>query len=184
MKAEVNKAHIELMCSIPEKEIASAIKEILIEINEEFVPSLSSRESTITKHLINRDSKNCSIDSYLNYVLAQNNLLAFVDAKLVGLMSFRDAHTDLYLGRNCPCSYVSTIGVKSEFRRNGLARCFYKYLMASLPYAMQSPFIATRTWSTNLPHINLLKEMGFDEVSRLKDHRGIGIDTVYYAVHR
>jgi len=42
-------------------------------------------------------------------------------------------------------------------------------------------FICTRTWHTNGAHIHILDTFGFREIARLKDHRGPGLDTVYFA---
>ena len=37
-----------------------------------------------------------------------------------------------------------------------------------------------RTWSTNRAQAHLMPELGFEEVLRLPNDRGCGVDTVYY----
>jgi len=40
--------------------------------------------------------------------------------------------------------------------------------------------IVTRTWSTNISHSNLLHKLSFKEIKHIINHRGNGINTVYY----
>jgi len=40
--------------------------------------------------------------------------------------------------------------------------------------------IFTRTWSTNIAHIKILSKFNFETLCVLKNHRGVGIDTVYF----
>ena len=40
--------------------------------------------------------------------------------------------------------------------------------------------IFTRTWSTNAVHIRILSKFEFETLHVLKDHRGAGIDTIYF----
>lgn len=38
----------------------------------------------------------------------------------------------------------------------------------------------TRTWHTNYAHLKVLDKLGFSEIARLPNHRGPGMDTVYF----
>lgn len=40
--------------------------------------------------------------------------------------------------------------------------------------------IFTRTWATNAAHFRVLEKLGFSQCARLKNHRGEGMDTVYF----
>ncbi|MET8092201.1 GNAT family N-acetyltransferase [Micromonospora sp. NPDC005220] len=161
---------------------APAIAEILTQVDAEFVPPLSSRASTTTKSLTGAPDVpgggRAAPALYLNAVLAQHVILAALNGEVTGLLSFRAGHTEPLLSDWSPCDYVSTIAVLPEARRQGIARGLYAHLFAQT--TSTSPHVATRTWSTNDSHLSLLAELGFRCVANLSDHRGPGIDTVYY----
>jgi ribosomal protein S18 acetylase RimI-like enzyme len=161
---------------------ASAIAEVLTRVDHEFIPPLSSRDSTTTKDLAGGFDVERPVGppvTYLASVLDQHAILALSAGTLVGLISFRTAHSELLLRNWSPCDYVSTVIVLPELRRRGIARGLYAALLGRT--GMRSPYVATRTWSTNHSHLNLLAELGFAQVACLPDHRGPGIATVYYA---
>jgi len=70
---------------------------------------------------------------------------------------------------------------KYAARGRRLTQGMYDHLFNTL-YPHHSIF--TRTWSTNIAHSTILSRMGFSELSRVKDERGAGIDTVYFALIR
>ena len=61
-------------------------------------------------------------------------------------------------------------------RGQGLMKGFYREMIRLFPQC----HIYTRTWSTNMAHIKILQGFGFEELKRIPNHRGQGIDTVYY----
>ena len=75
-----------------------------------------------------------------------------------------------------PNVYIGTILIHEDFRGKKLAESVYTALAAHHP----GHALCTRTWSANDAHITVLKNLGFRELLRQKDHRGPGIDTVYY----
>jgi GNAT superfamily N-acetyltransferase len=118
--------------------------------------------------------------AYFEAVCRQWGLLATDAGRAVGMMSFRPHHFDDALGPFCPATYLSTIAVLPPYRRNGTARCLYEHLIAHSE-SIGDVSVATRTWSTNRGHLTLLAELGFSLTARLVDHRGPGVDTVYFA---
>ncbi len=163
---------------------ATAIAELLTVVDHEFVPPLSSRDSTTTKTLAGGSGTGDGGPAqppvaYLAAVLEQHALLAESAGALIGLMSFRVAHSEPLLADWSPCEYVSTVAVPPAARRQGIARRLYTELLGGT--GASSPYVATRTWSTNHSHLQLLAELGFIEVAHLPDHRGPGIATVYLA---
>jgi ribosomal protein S18 acetylase RimI-like enzyme len=140
------------------------------------------RDSTTTKELAGSVGAEAAVSppvAYLASVLGQHAILALSAGTVVGLISFRAAHSEPLLRDWSPCDYVSTVIVVPELRRRGIARSLYTRLLGRT--GMRSPYVATRTWSTNYIHLNLLVELRFARVAYLPDHRGPGIATVYYA---
>jgi ribosomal protein S18 acetylase RimI-like enzyme len=72
-----------------------------------------------------------------------------------------------------PVPLVSTVIVEKPFRSAGVGRALYQKAIS------ESKELYVRTWNTNTNHMKLLKSLGFQEVYRIKNHRGKGIDTVY-----
>src|SRR5262249_40577326 len=129
---------------------APAIAEILARVDREFVPPLSSRDSTTTKDLAggaDAGRPRRPPVAHLAPVLGQHTILALSAGTVVGLMSFRAAHTEPLLQDWSPCDYVSTVAVLPEARRQGIARRLYAELLGRTTIC--SPYVATRTWSTN-----------------------------------
>ena len=145
--------------------------------DREFVPPLSSRSSTTQSTMTPIESGN-GIRDYFNEMIKQPLLIAMEDGELMGFVSYREDHvTDVIDVSTLPNIYVSTLMVAESARGKGLTKRMYTVLFDEL-YPERSVF--TRTWSTNYAHIRILSAFGFDELLRLKDHRGAGIDTVYY----
>jgi ribosomal protein S18 acetylase RimI-like enzyme len=152
---------------------------------------------------VSRDATSGGFDAYCASVLAQPAVLALGDAPgdereagngngdgdrdgdetgtVVGLLSVRDGYRASTLGDYQPAAYVTTVVVDPAVRRRGIARRLYTTLAEDPPADVASPFLATRTWSTNRGHVTLLTDLGFEAVTRLPDDRSAGVDTVYYA---
>ena len=82
---------------------------------------------------------------------------------------------------NLPNIYLSTLMLKSEARGKHLTQKMYDYLFNNL-YADRSIF--TRTWSTNGAHLRILEKFDFKLIKTIPNDRGVGIDTVYFALKR
>jgi ribosomal protein S18 acetylase RimI-like enzyme len=167
------------------KKIKFQLKCLLLEIDSDFIPTLSSRQSTTqTKLCHNNGTKN--IDFYFNNIINQNIITAQIDEKILGFISYIDNYIAIELPiENSHYDYITTIGVSPEFRGYKIATELYKYMISKAHcnlYSYQT--IVTRTWSSNLSHINLLHKLNFKEIKRIANHRGNNIDTVYYAYSR
>ncbi|RQG91810.1 GNAT family N-acetyltransferase [Natrarchaeobius chitinivorans] len=169
---------------------SEAIKRLLVVVDDEFVPPLSAREGTTQRSGLSDAERETNaevseaIETYHEACLEQHLILCHDDGELAGFMSFRDGYETPELGSFQPSNYVSTIAVDPEFRREGLARRMYGTILSDLPEEITSPYVSTRTWSSNESHLSLLAELGFQEVETIPDDRGDGVDTVYYAVSR
>ena len=162
--------------------IQRAIWNLLTEIDQEFVPPLSFRDSTIAMKFSGEHTQETKGPrAYFEEILTQKIALAKVQKKWAGFLSFRYI-TDLeVLANYLPCNYLTTIGVIPDFRNIGVARSLYRYVLHDLPHELQAPYWATRTWSTNEDHLHLLRSLGFSLAAKIENHRGPGLDTLYYA---
>jgi ribosomal protein S18 acetylase RimI-like enzyme len=160
---------------------AAAIRRLLELADEEFVPPLSARSGTDQRDGLD-DSAGDSLDAYLDAALDHTYILARVEGEVAGVLSFHDGYEIPELEGYLPSNYVSTVIVHPDHRRNGYARGLWNRMLQDLPESRREPFVTTRTWSTNDSHVELLAELGFEEVTRIPDDRGPGIDTVYFGL--
>ena len=169
---------------IDSENIKNQIWEILCECDKEFIPFLSSRESSTQSKLDVLGSDQIKPVSYFNIMIAQNFILAFdnkVD-KVVGFMTFKNNYYCEELESYSPSNYITTICVNKDYRNQGITKGFYRMMLTCLKDELKNPYITTRTWSTNASHIRILEQLNFKITKKLINHRGPNIDTVYYAL--
>lgn len=146
--------------------------QLLCQSDKEFVPPLSCREST-TQTVLHTNEAQALPYTYFKQMQSQMSLIAVEDGRAVGIMSYRYGME----GYGEDCAYISTIIVNKDYRGRGITGKLYQALFEK----ERGRKAVTRTWSTNNAHLHLLEKLGFVLTGRLKDHRGPGIDTVYYA---
>lgn len=152
------------------------IKNFLIMADQEFIPPLSSRGSSTQAELSANGGAN-GITDYFNSMVSQPVLVAVEDGRCLGFMAFKLNHTCEQIGPDTfPNFYASTCVVHPDTRGRGLMRGFYETMIGLFP----DRNLCTRTWHTNYAHLKVLDKLGFAEIARLPDHRGAGIDTVYF----
>ena len=146
---------------------------LLIESDDDFVPPLSKRSSTRDMTFSADCEKSDGISSYYNSMRNGQILAAVYEDKVIGFVAFFEN----YEGGSAPNIYVSTLVVAKSERGKGLTSKMYTYLFSEL---YSDRYVYTRTWSTNIAHTKILQRFGFSEFKRIKDDRGVGIDTVYF----
>ena len=148
--------------------------------DQEFIPPLSQRSSTTQGNLIGGGEN--GIDAYCTEVLRQPILACIEGDMLLGFVSFKENYTpEHYPDTKLPNIYISTLILSPESRGKGLTKKLYTYLFTE---RFPNRSIYTRTWSTNAAHLKILRNFGFSEILCIPNHRGIGIDTVYYGLER
>ena len=164
-------------------EARAALWRILVAVDGEFVPPLSTRTSTTTRALALASGTAAKSEPHAYYeeMLRQENVMVRVDGAWAGFMSVRPQHEDVAIAAWCPCNYISTIGVLPAFRRAGVARRLYRAVIDEMSARSRAEWLVTRTWSTNDAHVALLGKLGFAEILRLANHRGEGLDSIYFA---
>ena len=152
--------------------VVGDVERLLKEADEEFVPPLSLRVSSVQSEF--KSSGPGDVSSYLKALLGQGLVVAKEPSgSVVGFLSFvRDF---LFSGKRWV--YVSTIIVRRVSRGLGVAGNLYRELFSRFPDVP----VLTRTWSGNDVHMKVLKKLGFEEIKRIPGHRGKGIDTIYMA---
>lgn len=160
---------------------APAIRNLLERTDHEFHPPLSHRDGPTQTSDLTPGAAG-SLDEYLQDLLGQPVLLVVEGSNLVGLLAFKPGYETSELAGYTPATYVSTLVVDPDSRRQGLARRLYHALFEGVPADTLDAFVTTRTWSENEGHLALLDELGFERITTLPDDRGDGIDTVYYAI--
>lgn len=156
------------------------MKDILREANNEFVPPIETPPEEMKSEDVRKDGR-YTIDGYVEEALKNRFIMAFKGNKLVGFLEFLHGYTSPHLRGYCPCNYEFTIVVRKGHRREGIGTSMYKESMRGLPEDLKLPYIATRTWSTNIAHIDLLEKLGFVKVKQIDEDRVGGVHTVYFA---
>lgn len=155
---------------------AGDIHALLVQADQEFIPPLSSRGSSTQTDLSQTQSVSQGAKAYYETMAAQPAILAVDETgKCVGFMAFKRDYTCEYVGET-PNLYASTCVVHPSTRGQKLMERFYRKMIELFPQC----HIFTRTWHTNYPHLRVLEKLGFAQIARLKDHRGPGLDTVYF----
>lgn len=156
----------------------SDIIEMLRESDKDFVPPLSARASTLDT-TFGGNTTYGGVLSYYEKMNEQMILAAFEDGELLAFVSYRENFISEIIDEDTlPNIYVSTLVMRHSARGRGLTAIMYDHLFDKC-YPRHS--IYTRTWSTNGAHTKILSRFGFSELKRIKNDRGEGIDTVYYA---
>ena len=149
---------------------------LLEQADKEFIPPLSCRGSTTQVQLTNISAVPAGVMDYYTTMSQQPVILAIADGVCIGFMSFK-INYDCPQAPAFPNLYASTCVVAPEARGQGLMKSFYVKMAELHP----THTIFTRTWHTNHAHIRVLEKLGFTLIARLKDHRGPGLDTVYFS---
>lgn len=145
--------------------------ELICETDKEFVPPLSYREST-TQNNLEEVSENELPVQYFEQVKSQSIILALDENRVIGFISFRKGCKEI---KECDI-YVSTVIVSPQARGKRTAEKMYAELFKN-----NKGITVTRTWNKNHTHIHILDKLGFKLIKEIKNHRGKGIDTVYFS---
>jgi ribosomal protein S18 acetylase RimI-like enzyme len=155
------------------------LDEFLAAVSSDFIPPLDRRTSPTQTSF--EEAAGVTDGAYARALVRQHNILGYAtDRKLVGLLSFQAPLIHPRFLAEDACTYVSTVAVDREHRREGVARELYETLFSlteSLPSLPE--WILLRTWSANTGHLKLLETLGFQLLMQLPDDRGPALDTLY-----
>ena len=154
---------------------AADIHALLVLADKEFIPPLSSRGSSTQQDLTSADPVSDGAKAYYDAMSQQPVVVAVENGRCYGFMAFKKDYICEYYDK-LPNLYASTCVVHPDARGKGLMRGFYQKMIDLFPQCN----IYTRTWHTNASHLRVLDKLGFSLLVQLPNHRGPGMDTVYY----
>jgi len=156
------------------------VTRLLEHVDEEFVPALTSGARSAVSRAPG-EAGATDIQGYVERCLDRPMIGVFDEDRLVGFCSFKRLEDANALSAFTPTNHVEIIAVDESHRGRGLATRMYRTLLSDLPSAWRAPSVSTKTWDTNAAHIAVLENLGFEEVARIPDDRGAGVDTLYFA---
>ena len=161
---------------ITDKKELSDLMELLTMCDNEFVPPLSARNSTIQNTFASSE-KDVVPTQYYENVCSQSAFVALENGHLVAFMSIKENFVceEILLSTH-PNIYITTVIVHPSYRNKGITNSFYRALFRKFIGRK----IFTRTWSTNHSHLRILSSLKFYEHYRKINDRGPGIDTIYF----
>ena len=154
---------------------ADDIQALLALADKEFIPPLSARGSSTQQNFTCTDAVSAGAKAYYRAMSTQPVIVATENGRCYGFMAFKKDYVCEYYCKT-PNLYASTCVVHPDARGKGLMTGFYRTMITLFPQHS----IYTRTWHTNISHLKVLEKLGFSLLTRLPDHRGPGVDTVYY----
>lgn len=155
---------------------AAEVRCLLESCGDGFVPPLSTRTSTHQTDLRSIGEQGTQPGGYFSELWRQPFVLALSEGRVVAFLSYIVDYPVECGGGRLLTTYVTTICVDPGFRRRGIATALYRLLERRA----DSRCLSVRTWSTNVAQMTLLQALGYQELVRIHDDRGRGIDTVYY----
>lgn len=157
------------------------IKNFIDIYDSDFIPPLSSRQTSLDNSFHNTDIDKNDKNNYFESIIKQSFILCVEDEKLIGFMSFKMDYLPECIGdkKEKPLYvYVTTIIIDKNSRGKGIARNLYIELCTH--FYNKKIIISTRTWSHNYGHLSVLNKMGFKRVLTINNDRGEGVNTVYF----
>ena len=158
-----------------------AIFDLLCACDGDFVPPLSQRESSYQKGFSSPLGE-IKPYTYCESIKTQHFTVARDESgKMVAFLTFRPRYTCKELARFGESNYMTTACVYPRHRGHGLVNRLYDVVESGLPEDVRLDYVTTRTWSTNAAQVHSFTKRGYQAAAVLKDDRGAGVDTIYYA---
>ena len=158
-----------------------AIFDLLCACDQDFVPPLSRRTSSFQKGF---DAPLGQDRPYAYFEAMKSQRFAVArdaSGRMVAFLTFRPRYTCPELARFGESNYMTTACVYPEHRGQGLVSRLYDIVEYGLPEDQRTDYVTTRTWSTNAIQVHAFGKRGYGIAAVLKDDRGPGVDTLYYA---
>ncbi|GIP47882.1 hypothetical protein J53TS2_14730 [Paenibacillus sp. J53TS2] len=164
--------------TLTDSALLEGVWDLLYRYDHEFIPPLSAREHTDQSDLTNGSAGTQEPKRYFEELKEQSCWLAEDQERVIGFMSFRPRYVYEDRDDHVDTLYVTTVIVDQAYRGQGITTHLYAEL-ERIAKQRKRPMM-TRTWSTNEGHIRVLNKISMQEIKRIKDGRGPGVDTVYY----
>ena len=168
--------------NLSEKE-KEKVWEILCQCDREFYPPLSARNSSSQKNLSHTGiiaEEQPTV--YYAEMIQQDFILAYEGEDVVGFMTFKQKYECEALTEFGTSLYITTVCVKKERRGHGIMKAMYQTMEQEVAKVCDCNKVSTRTWSLNDAQIHELSRRGYEKLCVLENHRGPGVDTVYFGI--
>ena len=146
---------------------------ILIECDEDFIPSLSSR----------REKGQSQVDKLKIYMEEKKNyphLFVYKDKQLIGFSNFIHKEIIKINYKDVYTNFIDTTCILPDYRNLGIGKNVYAYYENLLPEQYKLSYIARETWSTNYRQIHIYEQLGYKRVAIKLNDRGEDIHTYTY----
>lgn len=160
------------------------IWEILCQCDDEFYPRLSLRDSSSQKDLSGGGTGTAQPVTYFREMVGQDFILAYEEetGTIAGFMTFKRDYICEAMESFGHSFYITTVCVRKELRGRGIMKGLYHCMETEVPQLLGCSRITTRTWSLNQAQLHELAKRGYRQLALLKDHRGPGVDTIYFGM--
>ena len=155
---------------------------ILNACNRDFCPPLSQRADTSQKNLEQGTENEDGVMNYFKAVLEQHTAVGKTDGKIISFLSYKTDYSCKELEKFGSVYYLTTLCVLPRYRGLGYSEEMYKAVIENIFSGDGDAVVTLRTWSTNRAQMHLMERLGFSCVAVLKDDRGKGVDTMYFAM--
>ncbi len=171
-----------LLSSVEKEKYEEEILNMLKDADDDFLPPLSKRNVNreTNRNTFSDVRSEQNIRNYCSAMLKESVLAIFEGDALCGFVSFAENLKNEIITET-PNIYIGTAVIAATLRGKGALTKAYDHLFNDI---FRDRNIFTRTWSTNAAHIKVLSKFSFDEIKRIKDDRGEGIDTIYFLKRR
>lgn len=173
-----------LLSAEEKKEHKEQIFALLAAADGDFVPPISKRNVNpeTNRNTFSENGSEKNLRDYCDGTLREEMMGIFEEGELCGFVSFaKDLVYESVPEISLPNIYIGTAVISSALRGRGTLTAAYEYLFNTL---FADLCIFTRTWSTNAAHIRVLEKFEFEKIKTLPNHRGYGIDTIYFGLRR
>lgn len=152
----------------------SGVEQILVANNNDFIPSLYDRieyDGTLEEK-VSFQMKGKLEEGY-HYILALNE-----SNEIVGFTEVKEG-VSLVHNEDLRALNVGTSAIHKDLQGKGVAKMLYSFL-DNLAIEFNVDVVVRRTWSTNIRQLKLYDKFGYEEIERIPNLRGEGIDSVRF----
>lgn len=164
------------------KEFEKKVWDILVICDNDFTPPLSSRTSTTQVDDFDGNSlSEAHLKQFFEELKEQPFLLVLDNNNkdVIGFLSFKHNYINHYISEEAT-NYITLTCVLPNYRNKGIGYFLHLYLESDIPHHYKMKYISQRTSSINYHQLRVYEKAGYKLVSKIENHRGCGIDTLYY----
>lgn len=175
MVKKVNLRFVENAEIIKRTDYIKGVRNILISNNNDFVPSLHERiehEGTLEEKIDFRINE--KLEQGYHYILAVDEF-----DEVIGFTEMKVCNVNQAFNRPVSSINIGTSAIHKELQGSGIAKLLYTFL-DDLADDMDVDVVVRNTWSTNARQLKLYCRFGYEEIERIPNFRGEGIDSVKF----